>query len=226
MKYKIAHINYKLVWIFILFESIALFFFSLFNVNTSTTENLLSKGIYGIIIGFITAILTLLIINYFLSKRKHKLKYKTKKIQKISLMVPSLTNALFLGILFVIESIISPIKQLNIIWGNMIVGGITVPLSIFIVLKIYNLQKNKIYFNAGKKYFIKKISVWNIVIFAALYEIIVLPIMALLIKYFYFIQKELTFSIIGILAGTTSLLTIFIYNKLLKKRKIYFSIST
>jgi len=226
MKHILFQINYKIVWLFILFESIALFFFSLFGLDTTTTGNLLLKGIYGLLIGFITAILTLLIINYFLSKRKHKLIYKKKKIKKISLIIPSLANALFLGILFIIESIISPLKQLNILWGNMIVGAIATPLSLFIVLQIYNIQKNKIYFNTDKKYYIKKISSLNLAIFAAIYEIIALPLMAILIKHFYLFQKQLTFSIIGILAGTTSLIAIFIYNKLLKKRKIFLLIST
>ena len=91
----------------------------------------------------------------------------------------------------------------------MIVGAITTPLALYIVLKFYNNQKNKLNFIKEKRMTIKKISSGNTALFAGIYEIIALPTMAVLIS------KGLNLTITGLIAGFTSIIAITIYNKLL-----------
>ena len=199
------------VLIFVLFEAIALFFIDIFNVDTTTTTALSFKFINGLLIGFFTAFLALTIINLLLTLLNSRYK-------RIGVFIPSLLNSLFIALLFVIESIISPIKHLNLILGNAIVGAITTPLVLYLILKFYNNQKDKIHFIKGKKQTIKKISAGNTALFAGMYEIIALPTMAVLIS------KGLNLTLTGLIAGLTSIITITIYNKLPKKRKIKISL--
>ena len=90
--------------------------------------------------------------------------------------------------------------------------------SLYIILKFYNNQKNKLHFIKEKELTIKKISEGNTALFAGIYEIIALPTMAILIS------KGLNFIVIGSISGLTSIIAITIYNKLPKKRKIKISI--
>ena len=207
----IKKISYIFLLIFALFEAIALSFIDILNVDTTTTTALSFKFINGLLIGFFTAFLALTIINIILD-------ILNSKYKRIGIFIPSLLNSLFLAILFVIESLISPIKNLDIIWGNMIVGAITTPLALYIVLKFYNNQKNKLNFIKEKRMTIKKISSGNTALFAGIYEIIALPTMAVLIS------KGLNLTITGLIAGFTSIIAITIYNKLPEKRKIKISL--
>ena len=211
MSTTIKRLSYIFVLIFALFEAIALFFIDIFKIDTTTTTALLFKLINGLLIGFFTAFLAITIINLFL-------KLLNSKYKQIGVLIPSLLNSLFLAFLFVIESLISPIKQINIILGNAIVGAITTPLALYLILKFYNNQKNKIHFIKEKKQTIKKISAGNTALFAGMYEVIALPTMAVLIS------KGINMTIIGFIAGLTSIIAITIYNKLPKKRKIKISI--
>ncbi|MBW2985530.1 hypothetical protein KY313_02655 [Candidatus Woesearchaeota archaeon] len=220
MSTTIKKISYIFVLIFALFETIALFFIDILNVDTTTTTALSFKFINGLLIGFFTAFLAITIINLFLA-------ILNSKYKRISVFIPSLLNSLFLAFLFVIESLMSPIKHLNLIWGNVIVGAITTPLTLYLILKWYNISKDKIHFIKEKKIAIKgktikktkkvtinNISAGNTALFAGIYEVIALPTMAMLIS------KGLNLTIIGLIAGLTSIITITIYNRLPEKRKI------
>ena len=210
MSTTIKRLSYLFVLIFVLFETIALYFIDILNIDTTTTTALSFKFINGLLIGFFTAFLALTIINILL--RIINIEYK-----RIDVINPSILNSLFLAFLFVIESLMSPIKHLNLIWGNVIVGAITTPVVLYIILKGYNRSKDKIHFIKRKKVTINNISAGNTALFAGIYEVIALPTMALLIS------KGLNFTIIGLIAGLTSIITITIYNKLPEKRKIKIS---
>ena len=210
MRITIKRLNYIFVLIFALFETIALSFINILNIDTTTTTALSFKFINGLLIGFFTAFLALTIINILL--KIINIKYK-----RVDIFIPSLLNSLFLAFLFVIESLISPIKHLHLIWGNAIVGAITTPVVLYILLKWYNASKGKIQFIKEKKMTIKNISAGNTALFAGIYEVIALPTMAILIS------KGLNLTITGLIAGLTSIIAITIYNKLPKKRKISFS---
>jgi len=186
---------------------IALSFIDIINVDMTTTKALSFKFVSGLLIGFFTAFLTLTIINLVLN-------FLNLKYKRIDVFIPSLFNSLFLAVLFVIESLISPIKNMNIILGNAIVGVITTPLALYIILKFYNNQKNKLEVIKEKRVVIKSISEGNTALFAGIYELIALPTMAVLIS------KGLNFTITGLIAGLTSIIAIIIYNKLPEKRKI------
>lgn len=223
MSTTIKRISYIFVLIFALFETIALFFIDILNIDTTTTTALSFKFINGLLIGFFTALLALTIINILL--RIINLEYK-----RIDVFIPSLLNSLFLAFLFVIESLMSPIKHLNLIWGNVIVGAITTPVVLYIILRWYNISKDKIHFIKEKKMTIKgktikktknmtinNISAGNTALFAGIYEVIALPTMAILIS------KGMNLTLTGLIAGITSIITITIYNQLSEKRKIKIS---
>ncbi|MBL7050937.1 hypothetical protein ISS04_02115 [Candidatus Woesearchaeota archaeon] len=223
MHFTLKKLSYTLVLIFVLFEAVALFFIDVFNINTQTTTALIPKFFGGLLTGFFTAFIAITLLNLILKiinriKIKSKTNQKTKlKFKKINPLAPSIFNALFLAILFVIESLLSPIKHTNLILGNAIVGTITTPLSIYIILTLYNKQdKLKAHIYTTKKQTIKNINAENTAIFAAIYEVIALPIMALLMT------TKTPYIIIGAIAGLTSIITITLYNKLPKKRKIKF----
>ncbi len=218
----IKKLNYSLVLFFVLFEAIALFFIDIFNIDTQTITDLIPKFFNGLLTGFLTAFIVIILLNLTLkiirtrSKINSKINSKRKlKLKKINPLAPSIFNALFLAILFVIESLISSLKHLNLLFGNAIVGAITTPLAIYIILTLYNNQnKIKAHIYTTKKQTIKKISAGNTALFAAIYEILALPTMAVLMT------TKIPYIIIGALAGFTSIITITIYNKLPKKRKL------
>ena len=223
MSTTIKRLSYLFVLIFVLFETIALSFIDILKIDTTTTSIVFFKFINGLLIGFFTGFLALTIINILL-------KIINQEYKRIDVINPSILNSLFLAFLFVIESLMSPIKHLNLIWGNVIVGAITTPVVLYIILKWYNLSKDKIHFIKEKKTTIKgktlkktkkmainNISAGNTALFAGIYEVIALPIMAILIS------KGLNFTIIGLIAGLTSIITITIYNQLPEKVKIKIS---
>jgi len=221
----IKKLSYKLIFVLALFEAVSLFFIALFGIDTTTKTDLTFKFINGLFTGFLTTIIAITIINLLLKNIQHKIRYQEQRVTKLGILTPAILNAIFLAVLFVIESIVSPIKHVNLIFGNAIVGVITTPLSIYLTLALYNRQdKLKIYFKTTKKHFIKKFSAGNIAIYAGTYEVIALPIMAVLMQQS-MLQSQLGFTIIGLLAGLSSMITVFLYNRMPQKRKIWLETS-
>lgn len=223
-------IQFRMAFIFGLIETIALFFIALLDIDTKTNMNLIQKFFGGIIVGIITMFGLLLFVNLILSKIK--ISFKSQRIEKINYTIPCILDGIFLALLFTIESVISPLKKIDIIFGNALVAFIIILIVIPVTLALYNYsdfsKKTRItFFMEKKKFFVKKINILGITIFGAIYEVIALPIMAYLgnKQFLYsYIGDKFGFALIGFIAGfAASFATIFIYNRFFKK-SIYLDI--
>lgn len=209
--------------IFGIIEGIALLFIAILSIDNKTSLNLFEKFFGGIIVGIITIIGALPIINLVLSKSLIH-----PKITRISYTTLAILDGILLAILFTVESIISPIKQINIIFGNSIAGATVILISLPITIEIYNYFSKfkyfKIYTTRDKKNYIKKITIFKLTIITAIYEAMALPIMAYLEKgqfLYSILGDKIGFALIGFIAGfLASTITLLIYKILFKKIEI------
>ncbi|MFH1054351.1 MAG: hypothetical protein V1740_08070 [Candidatus Woesearchaeota archaeon] len=218
MNIKLRKIRFLHVLIIAVFEFSALFFIKLVDVDTTINQPV-KNGLGGILVGFFSALIVIVILNLILER--FPLTLGRERIRKISVLPPSIFNAFLLATLFFIESFTVDIKVWNLIFGNAIVGLITTPLSILITLLIYNKINLKISIPALK---INKIGIWGIMITAGIYEMIALPLMATLPEYIVLWFDALSFALVGFIAGIIGGLAAMIFYNLLLKGTIYISI--
>ncbi|MFH1316206.1 MAG: hypothetical protein ABII01_01690 [Candidatus Woesearchaeota archaeon] len=218
MNIKLRKIRFLHVFIIAVFEFSALFFIKLVDVDTTINQPI-KNGLGGIIVGFFSALIVIVILNLIL-ERFH-LTLGRERIRKISILPPSIFNAVLLAILFFIESFTAEIKIWNIIFGNAIVGLVTTPLSILITLLIYNHINLKISIPTLK---IKKIGIWGIVITAGIYEMIALPLMATLPEYIVLGFDALSFALVGFAAGIVGGMAAMIAYNIFLRETIYINI--
>jgi hypothetical protein len=226
MKYVLGKIKLIHVLVIALFEFVSLFLIEMVGVNTSNF-NPLANGFGGIIVGFFGTILLVVIFNIILDNIGVYLtaeKFSISRLRKISVTASALYCALFLCMLFFIESFTFQIKAWNILLGNAIVGLITTPLCIAITFLIYNNVAYKIRFDGQNINKIKSIK--SLVIISAVYEVIALPLMAMLPEYMprflpqnlFILNDQITFGMVGLVSGIIGgLVAMLVYNIFLKK---------
>ena len=195
-----------------IFEFFALLLVGIFGVDNTVIGDLVSKLGYGFIIGVMTTVPALLIFN----NTPLKIDMDHKRITKIGILGFSIANGIFLAVSFFIESMIVRIKLFNLVLGNLIVGFVTMFLTIFILVSIYNLQGFKL------KLFIKKwvrldnVSWFSLALFVAVIESFILPIMVLLMT---LSDNPLWFATAGLISGFVGVyLATIIYNKLFSSK--------
>lgn len=216
-----------------LFEASTLFFISFFNLNMKINSQILSNMLGGLLVGFLGVLPIIFLFNIFL--KFLNIKIKNEKLAKISYLVPSIYLALFLFLLFFIESIVSPVKRFDtflnlslnhfqnvvllpfiLLAGNFIVALITTPVCLGISLLLYNKFKLKIKLN--KSLIIQSTSILPFMLISAIYEASFLPLLSLFDYYLILSTNSLLFSLTGfILSLFSGFITMFIYNLFLRK---------
>lgn len=209
MRNTLQKITLTQVLILALFEFVTLFFISLFGVDT-TAFNPLGNALGGIAVGFVGTVPIIILLNLLLGH--FKVNFWGARLQNISVLAASVYNGVFLMVLFFIESFLTGLKSWNLILGNAIVGATTTPLSLLIVILLYNALPYKISY---AKTAVTKIGV-GVVITAAVYEAIALPLMALFGKG-YLENPHMAFALTGLISGVIGgLVAMAIYNLFMK----------
>ena len=195
-----------------IFEFFALLFVGLFGVDNTVMGDLVSKLGYGFIIGVMTTVPALLIFN----NTPLKICIDNKRITKIGILGFSIANGIFLAVSFFIESVIVRVKLFNLLLGNLIVGFVTMFLTIFVLVSIYNLQGSKLKLFIKKWVRLEKVSWFSLALFVAVIEAFILPIMVLLLM---LSANPLWFAVSGLISGFIGvLIATIIYNRLLSRK--------
>jgi len=145
------------------------------------------------------------------------------RVKEVGLLYASVAIGIFLGVLFVVESLI-PEKQITIY------GFIVAFITLIICILLYNILPLKIKLKMNnKKIRIKKMNPWQIAIVVGLFEGVILTVMAIikpLMRPFYILSMPIELSkpigalIFGLIAGFIgALIAIMIYNLIIKKTK-------
>lgn len=195
-----------------IFEFFALFFVALLGVEKTIDGTPLVRLVCGLLIGVLTTVPALLVFNY----SPLKLRIAGRVIKKLKIWSFTSANAIFLGVSFYIEAWISSLKLINIVVGNLIVGFVTMFLTVFVLVSLYNRQKIKLQVFDKKWKKLKSVSWFSLAVYVAVLEALVLPLMALLLTISFNIAW---FAIAGSVSGFVGVgLATIIYNKLLSKK--------
>jgi hypothetical protein len=194
MRLALKRISMVHVLVLACFEFAALFFISLFGVDTATFSPL-KNALGGLAVGFFGTIPVLVALNFLLDR--NEIRFGGIRLWKISVMPSSIYNGFFLCLLFFIESFTYWLKSWHVAIGNALVGATTTPLSLLATILLYNALSYKIRFSGRP---VVKVGIKGLVISAAIYEAIALPIMALLGKG-YLSNPHIAFAITGLVSG-------------------------
>ncbi|MFC1728350.1 hypothetical protein ACFLZ7_02705 [Nanoarchaeota archaeon] len=164
----------------------------------------------GLIIGFFAMLLTVLIYNLI----PYKIKINNKKINKVGILVPSVFNALFLALTFVVQLKIMDLESLGLI-GFSLLGLISVGVALFLSIFVYNELNFKIRLDLNnKKQKINRIP-FSFALIAGFFEFFIITLMVI----FYFNQVPAFVN--GFLSGLLgSLIPLAVLNELLEKINI------
>lgn len=199
---QITKVNYAFAIYLALIESIALFVLDF-------TWKYPMKEISGLLVGFIPAIIVLWI--YRLISKALPIKLNGKEITSFPILIPSLFNAVFIELAFLIQSQIPspgiPIVFLTTIFSILISSGV--------FISMYNGAKLKIEIELDHKLFkIRKIDLM-LAAYAGLFELFILPFMYL---FYYFRIPSIVNGLIAGLIG--SLISVLILNRILQRKSL------
>ncbi len=198
-------------------EGLALFFIALFGVDVAVEADLFGKFCGGIAVGLISLGVMILAFNYIQEKRM----LRQMPISHISIIVPPVMNGMFLGILFVLESMLSFFRMQSIFWGNLLLS-LTTPACLFFMLLLYNrmsfAKPFRIWYSSrGNNYSIARFCFTPIIVFAALYEVLFLPSFFLIVNG---VQNKLLWypAVAFAVALVSSWIVILVFNNIILKK--------
>lgn len=206
---RIKNISRILVLYIALIEGISLLIQAVsVNLITVATEPL-RAALFGLTTGFFGMLFTILIYNSL----PFKININNKKIDEVRPLVPSVFNALFLAISFLIQISIERIENLGIT-GYALMGFISIGIAALLSLYVYNEFDLKINYVFDKKNSIIKKIPLSIALLAGFFEAFILPPM------FIFYNSGMDVFLTGFLAGLFSIIPLLIVNLVLKKLKL------
>ena len=200
---EITKVNYALVVYLALIEGLSLFVLDLFSGYPF-------DEFIGLLAGFIPALIVLSL--YRIVSDKIPIKINGKEITKLPILQLSAMNALFIEILFIIQTFIPNPTHL---FGYAVFGLLSVLLASLVLILAYNKLKLKVSFELNNKLIkVNKISPYASV-YAGIFEFFILPLMML------FYSLNLFSLINGIVSGFVGgLIGLWIVNKILEKRPL------
>jgi hypothetical protein len=191
---------------------------ALVNISNSFAE--------GFVVGFLGALIA--IFNFNISQLNVRLDSNKKPVilEKIDYIIPSVANGFFLGILFFSQSFLVFLPTGVI--GLALLGFLSVLITLIICFTFYNHILSRTKFKVGaifysKHLYIDKVSIIRFSIYAALFELFIMPLISLFIILFNFLPNLASFAVSGFLSGFIgSILGSIIFNRVGKRFPIWF----
>lgn len=161
-------------------------------------------------LGFVTAVIALIIFNwvnsYFRTGIKVRLNKKEYKITYFKILNLSIANGVFLGVLFFVDTFLRFLDSLQLILGSIVEGFVMTFITILICLFIYNFFGRKGYSGLrgsfeGGSFRIVKFPIFKTAIVVGIIEAIILPILNYGIYYPFIANVYVQYAVIGLIAG-------------------------
>lgn len=200
---QINKVNYALVVYLALIEGLSLLVLDL-------TQQYPVRAIEGLFVGFIPAFIVLSL--YRLISNELPIKINGREITELPLLYPSILNAIFIELLFLIQILL---PNLTGILGSAVFGFLSVFISSFVLVFAYNIFGVSLGFELNSK--MEKLIHIDLItpFYAGIFEFFILPLMAV------FYVLKLPVFINGLIAGFVgSLIGLWIINKILEKKPL------
>jgi len=213
-----------------IFEFCTILIIAILGTDMGIMGNLFLKARDGLIVGFIGGMVAAFIYNILNRYTKFTLRLETDKhefrLKKINVFMVSIANALFLMVLFVIESILASIKELHIIIGNALTGFIAATVTILFLVALYDFmpwgiklggrfETNAPLTKKKKKavnFKLIKMPIISTALAVGIFELFILPLIAI---FSINVTSEIGFAFAGLSAGFCgTVLAAFVFNRI------------
>jgi len=213
-----------------IFEFCTILIIAILGTDLSIIGNLGIKARDGLIVGLLGGIVAAVIFNLLNRYTKFTLRLQTDKhefrLKRMDVFMAGTANAVFLMVLFIVESILSSLKTFHIIIGNALTGFIAATATIIFLIAFYDFmpwglkvggrfETNAPLTKSKKKmvnFKLIKLPIFTTAFAVGLFELFILPLIAI---FSINVTSELGFALAGLIAGFCgTVLAALVFNRL------------